>query len=167
MQWLYEHTADNSARFVLGTVGENPLVCFGINPSTAEPNHLDRTVGLVRRLATSNGFDSFVMLNVYAQRATDPKDLHLHFRPELKNENERQIAAVAGGRSLTLWAAWGHLVEERTYLRSLLRDIVALPELANGCWVSRGRVTKGGHPHHPLYVKKDAPLEPFTVDHYR
>lgn len=42
-QWLYEHNDDNSARYVLGTVGENPLVCFGVNPSTAEPNALDAT----------------------------------------------------------------------------------------------------------------------------
>ncbi|POH71552.1 hypothetical protein C3B59_00005 [Cryobacterium zongtaii] len=69
MQWLYEHTADNSARFVLGTLNANPLVCFGVNPSTAEPNRLDRTVDAVRRVATLNGFDSFVMLNVCARRA--------------------------------------------------------------------------------------------------
>ena len=167
MQWLYERNADNSARFVLGTVGEKPLVCFGINPSTAEPNHLDRTVNIVSQVAALNGFDSFVMLNVYAQRSTDPDGLDECVRPAFKNENERQIAAFVGGRNLTLWGAWGHLVELRGYLPSLLQDIVALPEIANCSWVSRGRVTKGGHPHHPLYVKKDAPLEPFNVDPYR
>ena len=65
MEWLYERTVDNSARFILGTVGSNPLICFGINPSTAEPSNLDPTVNYVSRLAVSNNYDSFVMLNVY------------------------------------------------------------------------------------------------------
>ena len=35
-RWLYERTTDNAARFVLGTTGANPQICFGINPSTAD-----------------------------------------------------------------------------------------------------------------------------------
>ena len=46
-RWLYERTIDNAARFVLGTIGANPLICFGINPSTAEPGNLDPTVNYV------------------------------------------------------------------------------------------------------------------------
>ncbi len=30
-------------RFILGEAGENPLVCIGVNPSTAEPDKLDNT----------------------------------------------------------------------------------------------------------------------------
>lgn len=167
MNWLYENTPDNSARFVLGTIGDNPLVCFGVNPSTAEPGNLDETVDRVMRVAASNDFDSFIMLNVYAQRATKPKDLHRQLHSELKDENERKIAAVVDGRSLHLWAAWGHNIERRDYLRPLLQDILALPELANGSWVSRGLSTKDGHPHHPLYVRRDAPLQHFSVAMYR
>lgn len=61
-RWLYERTTDNAVRFVLGTIGANPLICFGINPSTAEPGNLDPTVNYVSSIATSNGYDSFVML---------------------------------------------------------------------------------------------------------
>jgi hypothetical protein len=66
-QWIYERSADGSARFVLGTVGVNPLVCFGINPSTAVPNAPDGTVARVSKFAV----DSWTMLNVYPQIATD------------------------------------------------------------------------------------------------
>lgn len=55
--------------------GENPLVCFGINPSTAVPNALDPTLKRVRRFAAENGYDSWTMLNVYPQIATNPKTL--------------------------------------------------------------------------------------------
>jgi len=86
--WIYEQSTDNSARFVLGTVGENPLVCVGVNPSTAAPGTPDLTVSKVMGFASRNGFDSWVMLNLYPQRSADPKGMHLASDPVLKAENE-------------------------------------------------------------------------------
>lgn len=165
-QWLYETTDDNAARFILGTAGINPLVCFGINPSTAEPNNLDPTVNIVSRLAQSNGYDSFVMLNVYPQRATNPDHLHAECDAWLTSENKRHIAALIQGRHLTLWAAWGALIDKREYLTALVQGIIAMPELQGCQWVSRGKLTKDGHPHHPLYVKKSALFEPYDMSRY-
>ena len=51
MEWIYEKNEDNTARYVLGTIGAHPLACFGINPSTAEPNNLDPTVRRVQLVA--------------------------------------------------------------------------------------------------------------------
>lgn len=167
MGWLYERAVDNSVRYILGTEGENPLVCFGINPSTAEPNNLDPTVNYVNRLANANGCDSFVMLNVYPQRATNPNDLHKVFLPVLKSENEHHISKLICGKELTLWAAWGGLIKKRAYLVTLVQSIMLLPELQNCKWVSRGNPTKDGHPHHPLYVKRDAPFAPFDISQYK
>lgn len=167
MEWLYLHTPDNAARFVLGTQGEHPLVCFGVNPSTAEPNRLDPTVNYVSRLAGAHGYDSFIMLNVYPQRATNPNDLHQVCDAALQQENERQIARLIDFQNMTLWAAWGGLITKRPYLLPLVARMVSLPELAHCHWVSRGKRTKDGHPHHPLYVKKDEPFTPFDVSIYR
>lgn len=167
VEWLYEHNADNSARFVLGTVGDNPLVCFGINPSTAEPNDLDPTLKTVSKVATLNGYDSFIMLNVYPQRATDPNGMHAALDPALKVENEQHISNLVGGRNLTLWAAWGSLIGKRPFLPVLLKDILDLPAVSQSTWVSRGAVSGAGHPHHPLYVKDTEVLAPFSVEHYR
>ena len=41
----------------------------------------------VERVAHFNGYDSFIMFNVYAQRATDPDDMELTYNPELHREN--------------------------------------------------------------------------------
>ena len=71
-RWLYVPDFYTEYRYILGTRGENPLICIGINPSTAEPDCLDNTLKSVQRIAGSNGFDSFIMFNVYAQRATRP-----------------------------------------------------------------------------------------------
>lgn len=165
-QWIYERSADRSARFVLGTVGVNPLVCFGINPSTAVPHAPDRTVARVSKFAVDNGYDSWTMLNVYPQIATDPKNLDRECHPDLKAENEGHIARMIDDRPLTLLAAWGGLIAFRPYLPSLLKDIIQLTSAAGCDWVSLGDPTKEGHPRHPLYVRADTPLQIFSVDRY-
>ena len=43
-QWLYAPNFYSEYRYILGTRGKNPLICIGINPSTAEPDHLDNTL---------------------------------------------------------------------------------------------------------------------------
>ena len=106
------------------------------------------------------------MLNVYPQRATDPDDLHVTVDPELHEWNKRSIATFVHGRALSVWAAWGTLIRKRAYLPALLAEIVALPELDSCRWVSRGVRSRAGDPHHPLYVRADATLEPFDVHAY-
>ena len=41
-QWIYEESDDKVLRYILGTKGKKPLICFGVNPSTASPNDLDQ-----------------------------------------------------------------------------------------------------------------------------
>ena len=71
-KWLYAPNFYSEYRYILGTRGKNPLICIGINPSTAKPGDLDNTLKSVERIALGNDFDSCIMFNVYAQRATDP-----------------------------------------------------------------------------------------------
>lgn len=165
--WIYQHTADNSARFTLGTVGDNPLVCVGVNPSTAAPGDPDLTVSKVMGFASRNGFDSWVMLNLYPQRSTDPAGMHLHYNPALRADNERHIADLIDGRQLTLVAAWGELIESRSYLPTLLEGIVSVTD-ASGCdWVSIGDLLMTGHPRHPSRAGYAHPLQPFDVMEYQ
>lgn len=164
--WTYEHNADNSARFVLGTVGDNPLVCVGVNPSTAAPGDPDLTISKVMGFASRYGFDSWVMLNLYPQRSTDPKGMHLAYSPELQAENERHIAELIDGRQLTVLAAWGELIETRTYLPHMLEAIVSLAEASDCKWVSIGDFIKSGHPRHPSRASYDWPLQSFDVGKY-
>lgn len=167
MRWLYERTADNSARFVLGTVGANPLICMGLNPSTAAPDKLDDTVTRVQKVASSNGYDSFIMLNVYPKRDTIPDHLPADFDSTLNAENQRWIALTIAGRPLPIYAAWGGIIAKRPYLAALLRDILDLPELGEAQWLTRGRLTGGEHPRHPLYVAYQDPFQPFDIGAYQ
>mgnify|MGYP000603434599 CR=1 FL=1 len=116
--WYYEPHTYQSYRYVLGRVGKHPLVCIGINPSTAQPGALDPTLKSVERLAAANGFDSWIMFNVYPQRATDPNDMDKTPDRALCDENLRWLQAVLAQTEPTMWAAWGTLIEKRDYLRS-------------------------------------------------
>ena len=60
-KWIYENDSIQGNRYILGTKGVKPLLCFGINPSTAKPGELDNTLQSVARLALNNGFDSWIM----------------------------------------------------------------------------------------------------------
>jgi hypothetical protein len=164
--WYYEPHTYLPYRFVLGRVGRHPLICIGINPSTAQPGALDPTLKSVERLAAANGFDSWIMFNVYPQRATDPNDMDRVPDRALCEENLRWLRAVLAETEPTMWAAWGTLIEKRDYLPDLMREMVAVTRARNIPWVTFGKRSKKGHPHHPLYLRKDSTPEPFDVENY-
>ena len=151
--WYYEPHVYMPYRYVLGRPGARPLVCIGINPSTAQPGALDPTVKSVERLAASNGFDSWIMFNVYPQRATDPNDMDAVPDRALCDENLRWLAAVLAQTDPTMWAAWGTLIEKRPYLPALMREMVALTREKGAPWVTFGR--RMGGP--PFRVKSRCP----------
>ena len=168
-RWLYVPHQFAPYRYILGTRGENPLICIGINPSTAVPGDLDNTLKSVERIATGNGFDSFIMFNVYAQRATNPDDMDTACNEALHRENMaafRYILAGCAGAP-TVWAAWGTIIEKRPYLFDCLQDMLTIGEAFGARWVTAGRRSKVGHPHHPLYLRKDCGLDDFDAAAYR
>ena len=166
-QWLFVPNEYTEYRYILGTRGKKPLICIGINPSTARPGDLDPTLKSVERVAKANGFDSFIMFNVYAQRATSPDDMEPECNPELHRENMRAFAyALSLNPRPVVWAAWGTIIEKRPYLWTCLEDMIALGREYGAQWVTCGRCSKAGHPHHPLYLRADAQAEPFDVEEY-
>ncbi len=162
-RWFYEPNTYLNYRYVLGKEGKRPLVCIGINPSTAQPGALDPTLKSVERLAAANGFDSWIMFNVYPQRATNPDDMDREPDLALHAENLRWLQAVIEDTEPTFWAAWGTLIEKRAYLPVFMRDMVALTQPKEIPWVTLGKRSKKGHPHHPLYLRKDSVPEAFDV----
>ena len=165
--WLYVPPRYSEYRYILGTRGENPLICIGINPSTAKPNDLDNTLKSVERIANHNGYDSFIMFNVYAQRATIPSDMDKELNALLHKENMKAFRYVLErSKSPALWAAWGAIIEERSYLADCVCDMINIANEFDSSWYSSGKISKKGHPHHPLYLKKDSPLDIFDIADY-
>ena len=165
--WLYAPNFYSEYRYILGTRGKNPLICIGINPSTAKPGDLDNTLKSVERIALGNGFDSFIMFNVYAQRATDPDSMERTCNMQLHRENLEAFRYVLSiSQNPAVWAAWGTIIEKRDYLPMCLRDMLALGQELGASWYCAGAVSKKGHPHHPLYLRKDEKLKPFDIEGY-
>ena len=163
-RWLYVPDHYSEYRYLLGTRGRRSLVCIGINPSTAAPEKLDNTLKYAERIALHNGYDSFVMFNIYAQRATDPDDMEKVFNPVLHEENMKALSWLLSRFSdrPDLWAAWGAIIEKRPYLPACVLDMASVGQRFGARWFTAGPRSKAGHPHHPLYLKKDVSLDPFT-----
>lgn len=166
-RWLYVPNRYSEYRYILGTRGSRPLICVGINPSTAAPDALDPTLQSVERIALSNGYDSFLMFNVYAQRATRPDDMERLCNPELHAENRKAFRYLLSlSDHPAVWAAWGNIIMKRDYLMDCMRDFAADGQAASARWYTAGPLLKSGHPHHPLYLKRDTKLLDFDIDAY-
>ena len=166
-RWLYVPNTYSEYRYILGTRGSRPLICIGINPSTAAPDALDPTLQSVERIALANGYDSFMMFNVYAQRATRPDDMEPVCNALLHRENREAFRYLLSlSPQPAVWAAWGNLIDKRPYLKVCMADFAADGAAAGARWYTAGPLLKSGHPHHPLYLKKDTPLMEFDIIRY-
>ena len=169
-RWLYVPDFYTEYRYILGVQGPDPLICIGINPSTAKPDDLDNTLKSVERIANGNGYKGWMMFNVYAQRATDPDDMDRELNAFLHQENmkafEYILAGVAQGVSPAVWAAWGTIIEKRPYLKECLLDMVSLGRKYGAKWLCAGKCSKKGHPHHPLYLRRDERTLDFDIEGY-
>lgn len=137
-----------------------PLSCVFImlNPSTADGNEDDPTIRRCVAFARSWGYDRLDVLNLFAHRATDPRELLAleHGDDPVGIDNERHFDRVLFdghpvGLVVCAWGAHGgHLGQDETALGWLGRK----ERFALG-------LTKDGHPRHPLYLRGDAERIPF------
>ena len=166
-RWLYVPNTYSEYRYILGTRGQKPLICIGINPSTAAPDALDPTLQSVERIAHSNGYDSFLMFNVYAQRATRPDDMERTCNELLHEENRKAFRYLLSlSEQPAVWAAWGNIIMKRDYLMDCMRDFLEDGQAVGAKWYTAGPLLKSGHPHHPLYLKRDTKLLDFDIVQY-
>ena len=127
------------------------MVFIMLNPSTADGQQDDNTIRRCMSFAHSNGFGAMVVVNLFAFRATNPKDLWIEDDP-VGPENDEAIRHACANERNRLVAAWGapkhRLHDERAMSVSgeLYGRLHAL------------RTTKHGHPRHPLYVPASALL---------
>lgn len=134
-----------------------PRVCFVmLNPSAADGTHDDPTIRRCISFAKSWGLAGIAVVNLFAWRATDSRELwQLGGIPEenesraIGPENDECIRKMAE-RSALVIAAWGANKATRVYPRRVDR-VLAILHMANDNVAHLG-LTKDGHPRHPLYV---------------
>jgi hypothetical protein len=135
--------------------GEGPTCGFiMLNPSTADADVDDPTIRRCIGFAKREGCGGLMVGNLFAFRATDPEAMAEADDPE-GSENRHFLQNMAERVDGPLIAAWGaHWMASD--LASLCVAKTFGPRL-----MCLGK-TKTGAPRHPLYVKGDAPLIPFT-----
>lgn len=133
-----------------GTLEQKRIAFIGLNPSTADESKDDPTIRRCIGYAKAWGYGGLHMLNLFAFRATDPKKMKLAADP-IGPDNDLYIKRIAGITQVVV-AAWGG---NATFLPSRSEEIVDLIGERLTCL---GK-TKGGHPKHPLYLKRAAALE--------
>lgn len=154
---------DDNVRYVLGVAGNDPLICFGINPSTANDIEDDPTISRIKKIVKENKKDGWVMLNLYPQRATNPDDMHKEPNKELLLRNTEVVRSVFNAYpNALILASWGDAIEKRGYLRDSLETIISIDY--DRQWVCRGELTAKGNPRHQLYVANNTPLKDLIFD---
>lgn len=164
-KWIYVNDQDNRNRYVLGHWDKHPLLCIGVNPSTATPKKADATIRSVARTAEYNCYDGWIMINLYPQRATNPDDVDIEPNEAVIIQNLTAIETILQMYDIgEIWAAWGNLIEKRSYFKDCLRRIHSLADSYR--WIRIGALTKAGNPRHPLYLSKDATVQEFDITDY-
>jgi hypothetical protein len=119
-----------------------------LNPSTATEVQNDPTVERCERRARALGFGAFRVVNIFAWRATDPRDMRAAADP-VGPGNDAAIgdSAVWADRIVCAWGAHGAHLRRGAAVERLLR--------ATGRELTVLGLTKAGHPQHPLYIGYD------------
>lgn len=136
------------------TRGAGRLLAFVmLNPSTADAEQDDPTIRRCLGFAAREGFDGIEVCNVYAWRATDPREL-MH-APNPFRDNDDHLLSLAVRHNLIV-CAWGSKAMP-SHVEHVRRTLSANRGGHVARLVCLG-VNKDGSPKHPLYVRGDAPL---------
>lgn len=129
-----------------------PKVLFiGLNPSTADETTDDPTIRRCIGYAQSWGYGGLLMANLFAIRATDPKDMLSHPDPvgPLNNEWLMELSGQAG-ITVAAWGAHGGHRDRDEEIKKLISPLHCLAK------------TKQGKPRHPLYLPKHLTPVPYA-----
>lgn len=146
---LYRYTLERQ-----WTVG--PLLPWVmLNPSTADATTDDATIRRVTGYTRREGCAGFYVVNLYAYRATEPKEL-LAVEDPVGPENDKWLQAVAEYArmwSMPVVCAWG--VNAPPARVQFAREVFAgVQRMCLG-------ICAGGAPAHPGRLRADAPLVPW------
>lgn len=134
--------------------GERRIAWIGLNPSTADEQRLDPTLRRIYDFSELWGYDGFIMLNLFAFRATVPRVMLLHPEP-VGQDNDSHILRVAGEVD-KIMCAWGVDGVHRNRSQEVVK---MLTDAGHGTKLHAVKINRDGQPGHPLYVRKS--ISPF------
>lgn len=124
-----------------------------LNPSTADESTDDPTIRRCIGFARTWGYGGVEVVNLFALRATDPRELRLARDPIGGLNDACLVDATARSAAMVIaWGAHGVFRSRGTAALEILSPRARL--LALG-W------TNSGEPRHPLYLRRD--VQPIVV----
>lgn len=143
----------NKYRYVLTRMWDEskPLVMFiMLNPSTADHSKDDPTIRRCIGFAKSWGYGGIIVCNLFAYRATNPKELLTVDNP-FGDQNAYLLREMLNEVSIVV-CAWGN----GTIIKKILKDKSPIDV---GGYIDTDKLhyielSKDGIPKHPLYLKK-------------
>lgn len=127
------------------------LIVIGLNPSKADEVQNDPTIRRCIGFAQSWGFRTLCMMNAFAFRATDPKEMKAQADPVGPDNNHhlKQLLFAchnSGGLALAAWGVHGDWNDRDMDIEAMAGNLhVPLHCLGK---------TRLGQPRHPLYLNK-------------
>lgn len=154
-------------------ISAKPKICLFImlNPSTADASEDDPTIRRCMNFARDWDCGELIVVNLFAYRATDPKELRAPdtvdpVGPENLDWVTRAINRVTelyqgepAGPVVCAWGANGTYMDQD---QTMLGWIEGLDSDFRPVIPMCLKLTKAGHPGHPLYLKKD--LKPIPLE---
>lgn len=126
-----------------------------LNPSTADAATDDPTIRRCVGFARRWGLGAVQVHNLYALRATDPRELWNHQDP-IGPDNNAALRAAGAGAAL-LVCAWGACARAERRAGEVLGLLTA--GITSGVWVLHCvGITGSGAPRHPLYAPYGDPI---------
>lgn len=123
-----------------------------LNPSAAGATEDDPTIRRCVGFSKVWGAHAMEVVNLFAWRATDPRELRLSEDPVGPANDEHILLASA--RAFRTIVAWGADPLAATRARAVYARLNAPQALG---------LTKAGAPRHPLYLRRDLVPRPYTL----
>lgn len=132
-------------------IGEGTVLFVMLNPSTADEHQDDPTIRRCIGFAQTWGYQRLAVGNLYALRATDPREL-FRAKDPVGPRNDLALIQLASGADEVI-AAWGATQHPQPARTEYVLDLL---EAAFGPVRCLGLTPATKQPRHPLYVERDA-----------
>lgn len=120
-----------------------------LNPSTADAFKEDPTIRKCIGFAKLGNFNAIRVVNLFAFRSTDPKNLQKEYvngGDIIGPQNDAYVRELSPEE--TVCVAWGASFQNEMFVRRRIRETITL--LNRKLWCLRK--TKDGHPKHPVML---------------
>lgn len=149
LSWLLDRNLPRRAVFLM------------LNPSTADAFKLDRTITRCSNFALRESCGTIMILNLFGFRSTNPDGLKT-CEDAIGSDNDAYLSKVlqevVENDDLLIcgWGIHGNLLGRNDEVLQLIQQTNVETHTL--------KLTKHGHPGHPLYLRHDAPLIQVQID---